>query len=210
MHGYCIEATDGHLGSVADLLFDDQSWIIRWLVVDTGNWLPGRQVLLPVSALGIPDVGARAMPVRLTMQQVRDAPGARDLLSVRDHMVRYSDWRLGGDGWAHDIGFGRLEHVAAAGRDVNVLVLDMGVYSNSGGRASKAMPLGAVGKAAAAGKRTARKDLALQAIAYGNVDVAQVAMDANPQRRLLTMREAEALATRDGGRFPAAAAMQAA
>ena len=112
--------------------------------------------------------------------------------SVVDHLVRRSIWIVGGDGWAYDIGYGGLDHVLAAGRDVNVLVLDTEVYSNTGGQASKATPLGAVAKFAAAGKRVARKDLALQAIAYGNVYVAQVAMGANPQQTLLAFREAEA------------------
>ena len=117
---------------------------------------------------------------------------ARDLLSVVDHLVRRSFWTVGGDGWAYDIGYGGLDHVLATGRNVNVLVLDTEVYSNTGGQASKATPLGAVAKFAAAGKRTARKDLALQAIAYGNVYVAQVAMGANAQQTLLAFREAEA------------------
>ncbi len=117
---------------------------------------------------------------------------ARDLLSVVDHLVRRSIWIVGGDGWAYDIGFGGLDHVLASGRDVNVLVLDTEVYSNTGGQASKATPLGAIAKFAAAGKRVPRKDLALQAIAYGNVYVAQVAMGANPQQTLQAFREAEA------------------
>jgi len=119
-------------------------------------------------------------------------PAARDLLSVVDHLVRRSIWIVGGDGWAYDIGYGGLDHVLASGRDVNVLVLDTEVYSNTGGQASKATPLGAIAKFAAAGKRVARKDLALQAIAYGNVYVAQIAMGANPQQTLLAFREAEA------------------
>ena len=121
-------------------------------------------------------------------------PAAQDLLSVVDHLVRRSIWIVGGDGWAYDIGYGGLDHVLATARDVNVLVLDTEVYSNTGGQASKATPLGAVAKFAAAGKRVARKDLALQAIAYGNVYVAQVAMGANPQQTLLAFREAEAYA----------------
>ncbi len=117
---------------------------------------------------------------------------ARDLLSVVDHLVRRSIWTVGGDGWAYDIGYGGLDHVLASGHNVNVLVLDTEVYSNTGGQSSKATPLGAVAKFAAAGKRVARKDLAMQAIAYGNVYVAQVAMGANPQQTLLAFREAEA------------------
>ena len=117
---------------------------------------------------------------------------AVDLMSVVDHFIRRSIWIVGGDGWAYDIGYGGLDHVLASGRDVNLLVLDTAVYSNTGGQASKATPLGAVAKFADAGKRVARKDLALQAIAYGNVYVAQVAMGANPQQTLLAFREAEA------------------
>ena len=126
------------------------------------------------------------------MLTMLDDEVARDLLSVVDHLVRRSIWSVGGDGWAYDIGYGGLDHVLASGRDVNVLVLDTEVYSNTGGQASKATPLGAVAKFAAAGKRVARKDLALQAIAYGDVYVAQVAMGANPQQTLLAFREAEA------------------
>ena len=121
-----------------------------------------------------------------------EGPAARHLLSVADHLVRRSVWLVGGDGWAYDIGYGGLDHVLSTGRDVNVLVLDTEVYSNTGGQASKATPLGAVARFAAGGKRTARKDLALQAIAYGNVYVAQVAMGANAQQTLLAFREAEA------------------
>jgi pyruvate-ferredoxin/flavodoxin oxidoreductase len=139
----------------------------------------------------------RAQRLRVAELKVRllalpDDPAARDLLSVIDHLVRRSIWIVGGDGWAYDIGYGGLDHVLASGRNVNVLVLDTEVYSNTGGQASKATPLGAVAKFAAAGKRTARKDLALQAIAYGNVYVAQVAMGANPQQTLQAFREAEA------------------
>ena len=115
-----------------------------------------------------------------------------DLESVLDHLVRRSVWLVGGDGWAYDIGSGGLDHVLASGRNVNVLVLDTEVYSNTGGQSSKATPLGAVAKFAAAGKTVPKKDLALQAIAYGNVYVARVAMGADPQQTLRALREAEA------------------
>jgi pyruvate-ferredoxin/flavodoxin oxidoreductase len=138
----------------------------------------------------------RAQRIRVAELKTRllKLPGetALDLLSVVDHLVRRSIWIVGGDGWAYDIGYGGLDHVLATGRDVNILVLDTEVYSNTGGQASKATPLGAVAKFATAGKRVARKDLALQAIAYGNVYVAQVAMGANPQQTLDAFREAEA------------------
>ena len=113
------------------------------------------------------------------------------MLSIIDHLVRRSIWLVGGDGWAYDIGSGGLDHVLASGRNVNVLVMDTEVYSNTGGQMSKATPLGASAKFASAGKRIGKKDLALQAISSGNVYVAQVAMGANPQQTLLAMREAE-------------------
>jgi pyruvate-ferredoxin/flavodoxin oxidoreductase len=117
---------------------------------------------------------------------------AANLLALADFFVRRSVWIVGGDGWAYDIGYGGLDHVLASGRNVNVLVLDTEVYSNTGGQASKATPLGASAKFAAAGKRVPRKDLALMAIAYGNVYVAQIAMGANSEQALIAMREAEA------------------
>jgi pyruvate-ferredoxin/flavodoxin oxidoreductase len=121
-----------------------------------------------------------------------DGPAVADLLSVADHLVRRSVWIVGGDGWAYDIGAGGLDHVLASGRNVNVLVLDTEVYSNTGGQSSKATPLGAVAKFAASGKTMPKKDLALQAIAYGYVYVARVAMGADPQQTLRALREAEA------------------
>ncbi|MCL2785321.1 MAG: pyruvate:ferredoxin (flavodoxin) oxidoreductase [Propionibacteriaceae bacterium] len=120
------------------------------------------------------------------------AAKAEDLLSVADHLIRRSVWIVGGDGWAYDIGSGGVDHVLASGRDVNILVMDTEVYSNTGGQASKSTPLGAVAKFAAAGKRTNKKDLAMQAISYGNVYVARVAMGADPQQTLKAFREAEA------------------
>ena len=135
---------------------------------------------------------ARVAELIRRLRALPEDPMAQDLLSVVDHLVRRSIWIVGGDGWAYDIGYGGLDHVLASTRDVNVLVLDTEVYSNTGGQASKATPLGAIAKFAAAGKRVPRKDLALQAIAYGNVYVAQVAMGANLQQTLLAFREAEA------------------
>ena len=121
-----------------------------------------------------------------------DGPVVGDLLSVVDHLVRRSVWIVGGDGWAYDIGSSGLDHVLASGRNVNVLVLDTEVYSNTGGQMSKSTPLGAVAKFAAAGKTVPKKDIALQAIAYGSVYVARVAMGADPQQTLSAFREAEA------------------
>jgi pyruvate-ferredoxin/flavodoxin oxidoreductase len=134
----------------------------------------------------------RVAQLKTRLLALQDDPVALGLLSVVDSLVRRSIWIVGGDGWAYDIGYGGLDHVLATGRDVNVLVLDTEVYSNTGGQASKATPLGAIAKFAASGKRTPRKDLGLQMIAYGNVYVAQVAMGANPQHTLQAFREAEA------------------
>ncbi len=120
-----------------------------------------------------------------------DGPVA-DLRSVLDHLIRRSVWIVGGDGWAYDIGSGGLDHVLASGQNVNVLVMDTEVYSNTGGQMSKATPLGAVAKFAAAGKTVPTKDLALQAIAYADVYVARVAFGADPQQTLRAFREAEA------------------
>jgi pyruvate-ferredoxin/flavodoxin oxidoreductase len=149
-----------------------------------------------LNAPQIQEFELRAQRVRVAELKTRlltlETEDARDLLSVVDHLVRRSIWIVGGDGWAFDIGYGGLDHVLASGRNVNVLVLNTELYSNTGGQASKATPLAAVAKFAAAGKRVPRKDLALLAIAYGNVYVAQVAMGANAQQTLDAFREAEA------------------
>jgi len=116
---------------------------------------------------------------------------AANLMSLVDVLVKRSLWIIGGDGWAYDIGFGGLDHVLASGRNVNILVLDTEVYSNTGGQASKATPRAAVAKFAAGGKTTRRKDLGMMAVEYGNVYVAQVAMGAQPLQTLKAFREAE-------------------
>ncbi|MFN7309375.1 MAG: 4Fe-4S dicluster domain-containing protein, partial [bacterium] len=117
-------------------------------------------------------------------------PEAKRLAAVADSLIERSVWIVGGDGWAYDIGYGGLDHVLASGRNVNVLVLDTEVYSNTGGQASKATPRGAVAKFAAGGKPIGKKDLGMIAMAYGNVYVAQVAIGANPVHTVRTFREA--------------------
>jgi pyruvate-ferredoxin/flavodoxin oxidoreductase len=119
-------------------------------------------------------------------------PAAQDLLSLADSLVKKSVWILGGDGWAYDIGYGGLDHVLATGRNVNILVMDTEVYSNTGGQASKATGLGAVAKFAAGGKPTPKKDLGMMAMTYGNVYVAQVAMGSKDVHTLRAFQEAEA------------------
>ena len=117
---------------------------------------------------------------------------AREVLASSDMLVKKSIWIFGGDGWAYDIGYGGVDHVLAQNQDVNILVLDTEVYSNTGGQASKSTPTGSVAKFAAAGKRTKKKDLGMMAMSYGYVYVATVAMGANPQQLLKAMTEAEA------------------
>ena len=117
---------------------------------------------------------------------------AREVLDAKDMLVKKSIWIFGGDGWAYDIGYGGLDHVLAQNQDVNVLVLDTEVYSNTGGQSSKSTPTGSVAKFAAAGKRTKKKDLGMMAMSYGYVYVATVAMSANPNQLLKAMTEAEA------------------
>jgi len=119
-------------------------------------------------------------------------PEAKDLLSLADSLVKKSVWILGGDGWAYDIGYGGLDHVLALGKNVNILVLDTEVYSNTGGQMSKATPLGAVTKFAMGGKSTPKKDLAMMAMIYGNVYVARVAFGANNAQTVKAFLEAEA------------------
>jgi len=178
----------------ADTHLDLAHSLLRGLAPELGDAL----VEAILTAPQIQESEIRAQRIRVAELKTRllqlkaESQAARDLLSVVDHLVRRSVWIVGGDGWAYDIGYGGLDHVLASGRNVNILVLDTEVYSNTGGQASKATPLGAIAKFAAAGKRTARKDLALQAVAYGNVYVAQVAMGANPQQTLQAFREAEA------------------
>jgi pyruvate-ferredoxin/flavodoxin oxidoreductase len=121
-----------------------------------------------------------------------DSPQARELESVAENLCRKSVWIIGGDGWAYDIGFGGLDHVLSSGQDVNVLVLDTEVYSNTGGQTSKATPKGAVAKFSAGGRATSKKDLALMAMNYGNVYVAQVAYGAKDVHTLHVLQEAEA------------------
>ncbi len=117
---------------------------------------------------------------------------AKEIVSLKQYLVKKSQWIFGGDGWAYDIGYGGLDHVLASGADVNILVMDTEVYSNTGGQASKSTPVGAVAKFAASGKRIRKKDLGVMAMSYGYVYVAQVAMGANQAQYLKAIREAEA------------------
>ena len=128
----------------------------------------------------------------LEVLKKEDHPVAKDILALKDYLRKRSVWLVGGDGWAYDIGYGGLDHVIASGEDVNIMVLDTEVYSNTGGQASKATPAGAVAKFAASGMKTRKKDLGMMAINYGNVYVAQVSMGANQNQYFKALKEAEA------------------
>ncbi|HEX9615162.1 MAG TPA: 4Fe-4S dicluster domain-containing protein, partial [Bacteroidota bacterium] len=139
---------------------------------------------------GIHDQRERVHLLKKKLEEI-DTPEARNLASLADNLVKRSVWIIGGDGWAYDIGFGGLDHVLASGRNVNILVLDTEVYSNTGGQMSKSTPRSAVAKFAAAGKSTAKKDLALMAMSYRNVYVARIAMGANDAQSVRAIMEAE-------------------
>lgn len=138
---------------------------------------------------GIAGQRARVEQVKAQIAEIKE-PKAKRLLDVADYLVDKSVWIVGGDGWAYDIGFGGLDHVLASGRNVNVMVLDTEVYSNTGGQASKSTPIGAIAKFAASGKMTGKKDLGLIAMNYGNVYVARVAMGAKDTQTVNAIYEA--------------------
>lgn len=133
----------------------------------------------------------RVAALKQKLQQI-NSPEAKQLLSLADYLVKKSVWIIGGDGWAYDIGYGGLDHVLASGHNVNVLVLDTEVYSNTGGQSSKATPRGAVAKFAAGGKPSPKKDLGMMMMTYGNIYVASVAMGARDEHTLKAFIEAEA------------------
>ena len=140
---------------------------------------------------GIAAQRQRVAEIRAKLAGVNSAD-ARSLDAVADSLVRRSVWIIGGDGWAYDIGFGGLDHVLGSGKNVKILVLDTEVYSNTGGQMSKSTPRGAVAKFAAGGKQTSKKDLAMEAVAYGSVYVARVAMGSNDSHTVKAFQEAEA------------------
>jgi pyruvate-ferredoxin/flavodoxin oxidoreductase len=140
---------------------------------------------------GIEEQRKRVLELKKKLLHINSAE-AQSLLPIADALVKKSVWLLGGDGWAYDIGFGGLDHVLGAGRNVNVLVMDTEVYSNTGGQMSKATPRGAVAKFATGGKHTGKKDLAMEAVSYGSVYVARVAMGGSDTHTLKAFAEAEA------------------
>ena len=174
---------DSHIGAARALLEQLGSRIGDRLAVELLNADQNTE-------LGIATQRERVSVLRARLAAI-DAPEARRLDVIADYLVRKSVWLLGGDGWAYDIGYGGLDHVLASDRNVNVLVLDTEVYSNTGGQQSKATPLGAVAKFASAGKSRGKKDLGLLANSYGHVYVARVAMGAKMPQTVQALLEAE-------------------
>ena len=178
------------------LAYDKQTEYARELLVRLGGQLPEALVkaLLTADQSGethIREQRARVVELKQKLQGSKTAEG-KDLLSLADALVKKAVWALGGDGWAYDIGYGGLDHVVASGRNVNILVLDTEVYSNTGGQMSKATPMGAVAKFAAAGKPRPKKDLAMMAVNYGTAYVARIAMGQSDMQTVKAFLEAEA------------------
>ncbi|MGH7145679.1 MAG: pyruvate:ferredoxin (flavodoxin) oxidoreductase [Planctomycetota bacterium] len=183
------------------LAVDRQEALAKQWLRDLSASLPGGLVdgLLHATALTESEVLAQRSRVAelkkllhaIEQSQSTAAVQARALLAVADNLVRRSVWIVGGDGWAYDIGFGGLDHALSTGLDINVLVLDTEVYSNTGGQASKATPRGATAKFAITGKQSCKKDLGMITMAYGNVYVARIAMGANPLQTVKVLQEAE-------------------
>lgn len=166
--------------------------LLRRLAGSVGDTLAN--AILTASQADEADIFEQRQRVELLKQklQAADSSDARQLLTLADMLVKKSVWIIGGDGWAYDIGYGGLDHVLSSGRNVNILVLDTEVYSNTGGQASKSTPRAAVAKFAASGKPGPKKDLGLMAMSYGNVYVASVAMGAKDEHTLKAFLEAEA------------------
>jgi pyruvate-ferredoxin/flavodoxin oxidoreductase len=165
--------------------------LLRSLASEVGEDLASS--LLNAPLLTEADFAAQRDRVAALKNRLRtvDRPEARGLMVLADHLIPRSVWIVGGDGWAYDIGYGGLDHVLSLGRNVNILVLDTEVYSNTGGQASKATPRGATAKFAASGKTVRKKDLGMQAVNYGGIYVAQVAIGAHPLQTLRVFQEAE-------------------
>jgi pyruvate-ferredoxin/flavodoxin oxidoreductase len=186
---------NGEFGLGIRLAIDQQrdyaEYLLKKLAIPLGNGL----AMTILDAKQTDEASIRDQRDRVAQLKQRlaemDDPLARELLSVADALMRRSVWIVGGDGWAYDIGFGGLDHVLTTNRDVNILVLDTGVYSNTGGQASKATPRAAAAKFAANGKDVRKKDLGMLAVSYGNVYVAQIALGANPNQTLRAFLEAE-------------------
>ena len=177
------------------LTVDKQNEFAREMVARLRDVIGGTLADELLSANQSNEQGLRSQRERVVALKAKlanvDSIDAKNLLALADVLVKKSVWIIGGDGWAYDIGYGGLDHVIASGRNVNILVLDTEVYSNTGGQASKATPRGAVAKFAAGGKPLGKKDLGRLAMTYGNVFVAQIAMGANDAQTIKSIVEAE-------------------
>jgi pyruvate-ferredoxin/flavodoxin oxidoreductase len=177
------------------LAVDKQQEHAREILARLGSIVGDQLVKAILEADQTTEAGIEAQRQRVTALRTKlagsSAPEAAWLSNIAEYLVKKSVWIVGGDGWAYDIGFGGLDHVIAQGRDVNILVLDTEVYSNTGGQASKATPLGAAAKFAMAGKATPKKDLAMLAMTYGHPYVARVAMGAKDAQTVNAFKEAD-------------------
>jgi pyruvate-ferredoxin/flavodoxin oxidoreductase len=186
---------NGEFGLGMRLALDQQTQIVREmlqrLASEVGNGLAAE--ILQAEQSNEDGITAQRRRIEALGERLKElgTPEASQLAAVSDALIRKSVWIVGGDGWAYDIGFGGLDHVLASGRNVNVLVLDTEVYSNTGGQASKATPRAAVAKFAAGGKKIGKKDLGMIAVDYGNVYVATVAIGANPAQTIRAFHGAE-------------------
>jgi pyruvate-ferredoxin/flavodoxin oxidoreductase len=176
----------------ADKQTDYACYLVERLAGQVGEDLAAQ--ILSADQVTEDDINKQRQRVRDLKEKLAglDSPEARDLLKVADYLIKKDVWIVGGDGWAYDIGYGGLDHVLASGKNINVLVLDTEVYSNTGGQMSKATPRAAVAKFAAGGKENRKKDLAMMAMTYGNVYVANVAMGGNDTHTIKAFLEAEA------------------
>jgi len=173
-----------------------QEVLDRLLACEDPDVVPVKQLLGEIknadqsSQVGIEEQRKRLEVMKQKLANSKNSD-AKEIISLSDFLIRRSIWAVGGDGWAYDIGYGGLDHVLATGKNINALVLDTGVYSNTGGQMSKATPMGAVARFAAGGKPQPRKDLGMLAMTYGNVYVAQVAFGANPAQTVRAFAEAD-------------------
>jgi pyruvate-ferredoxin/flavodoxin oxidoreductase len=168
---------------IANMMIESKDKVSKETAEAFDNWIATMTELTPSK-----EATAALLPI---LEKEKNSV-AKSILDLKQYLVKKSNWIFGGDGWAYDIGFGGLDHVLASGEDVNVLVMDTEVYSNTGGQASKATPVGAVAKFAASGKKIRKKDLGVMAMSYGYVYVAQVSMGASQSQYLKAVREAEA------------------
>ncbi|MFC1616658.1 pyruvate:ferredoxin (flavodoxin) oxidoreductase [Candidatus Margulisiibacteriota bacterium] len=199
---YCLNNETGFGPAWANSLFEDNAEFGYGMAL--GIEKLRERIALKLQELSLPEakewlankdnaeLSVEAVKKLIPVLEKDNSQAAKDVLALKQYLIKKSVWVFGGDGWAYDIGYGGLDHVLASGDDINVLVMDTEVYSNTGGQASKATPVAAVAKFAAAGKKIRKKDLGMMAMSYGYVYVAQVAMGSNQGQYIKALREAEA------------------